>query len=77
MVDLFLITLATHNTHKSFEISEFLRGHYGIVDLNSLENIPKIEETGDSFQANSQLKALAVSQFTDTFVLADDSGLWR
>ena len=35
----------------------------------------EIEETGDTFMENARIKAIAVSQATGNFSLADDSGL--
>jgi XTP/dITP diphosphohydrolase len=37
--------------------------------------MPDVEETGDSFAANSLMKASAVAEFTKLPAIADDSGL--
>ncbi len=46
-----------------------------IIGLDSLEQPPEIEETGNTFEANARLKAEGYSLHTDAHVLADDSGL--
>lgn len=45
------------------------------MDLNEVNGIPDIEETGDTFTANAYLKAKTVADITQLPVLADDSGL--
>ena len=77
------IVIATTNAHKLREI----RGVLADVDveLSSLGNLPPIaepEETGATFRANAQLKALyydahltAGGMTEDTVTVAEDSGL--
>ena len=43
--------------------------------LDSIEHLPQIEETGDTFETNAKLKADGYSLHTELTVLADDSGL--
>ncbi len=43
--------------------------------LDSIERLPRIEETGATFEANARLKADGYSLHTRLPVLADDSGL--
>jgi len=67
------LIVATRNAHKLREISEILG--VPVQDVTAVGNPPEVEETGLTFAANAELKALAISQLTDRWVLADDSGL--
>lgn len=68
------IVLATHNPGKLREISELMAPHgLEVVSAGSL-GLPEPEETGDSFIANAELKALAAATATSLPALADDSG---
>lgn len=71
------ILIATKNKGKVREFKGFFR-EYGItVDslLDLDENIPDIEETGDTFEENAALKAEKIAGLLNKPVLADDSGL--
>jgi XTP/dITP diphosphohydrolase len=46
-----------------------------VVGLDSLAELPRIDETGATFEENAKLKAEGYSRHTDLTVLADDSGL--
>ena len=67
--------LATHNAGKTREIRELFRGlpvelrNAGDLDL------PEPEETGSSFEANAELKAIAAATATGLPAIADDSGV--
>ena len=69
------LIIATSNAGKVVEI----RSALGEVDGWTLEaipaGIPEIEETGDTFIANAELKARHYSRHVDALTLADDSGL--
>lgn len=75
-----VIYLATRSVHKQHEIIQLLKlngcTNFAIrlaTDLNPQINW---DETGDSFIANAQIKALALTQYnTSDYILADDSGL--
>src|SRR3546814_14661816 len=56
------LVLATHNPGKVREIQELL-GPFGldVVSAGAL-GLPEPEETGDSFEANAELKALAADR---------------
>lgn len=73
------IVLATTNKGKLKEIKQMLPNHNVISFTELLGNL-EIEETGDTFAANSTLKAKTIyallkSQIKDLIVIADDSGL--
>ena len=69
------LVLATHNPGKVVEISDLLEP-FG-ADLVSAGEIglPEPEETGTTFIANAELKALASAEGSGLPALADDSGL--
>ena len=69
------LVIATHNKGKLREIDDLLRP-FGIevVGAGAL-GLPEPEETGDTFEANAALKALAAASATRLPALADDSGL--
>jgi XTP/dITP diphosphohydrolase len=69
------LVLASHNAGKLREIEAMLAPlGLQVVSAGSL-NLPEPEETGDTFEANAGLKALAAAQATGLTSLADDSGL--
>ena len=61
--------------HKMREIRAILGPFFQVSDLSALAPVPEIEETGETFEDNATLKAVAVSQIYDGWVIADDSGL--
>jgi XTP/dITP diphosphohydrolase len=69
------LVIASHNPGKVREIAELL-GPHGVdcVDAGTL-GLPEPEETGETFQANAELKALAAAGAAGLPALADDSGL--
>ena len=72
------IVLATRNQGKIREFERLLAEfatNIKVLGLNEFPDMPDVEETGDSFEANSLLKASAVAEFTKLPSLADDSGL--
>ena len=46
-----------------------------VVSLLDYPDLPEVEETGDSFEANARLKAESIAKLLNLPVLADDSGL--
>ena len=69
------LVVATHNPGKVVEIAALLEP-LGIETVSAGElGLPEPEETGLTFQANAELKALASAQAADLPALADDSGL--
>ncbi len=69
------LVLATHNPGKVVELQALVAPHgLGVVSAASL-GLPEPEETGDTFIANAELKALGAARGAGLPALADDSGL--
>lgn len=69
------LVIASHNPGKVREIAELL-GPYGIEPISAATlDLPEPEETGTTFIANAELKALAAADLSGLPALADDSGL--
>jgi len=69
------LLLATRNAGKTREVREILGAGWEVEDLTARLDLPEVEETGETFEENAKLKALAASEHYDGWVLADDSGL--
>lgn len=70
------LLLATTNQHKVEELRTiFADLPWQLLSLNDLHIAMDVEETGTTFQENSELKAHAYAQATGMLVLAEDSGL--
>jgi len=69
------LLVSTRNAHKVGEIRAILGPRFRVCDLSALPDMPDVEETGDTFEENAGLKALAASVRFDGWVIADDSGL--
>lgn len=70
------LLLATTNPGKKEEMASLLAGKG--VDLKSLADFPdlgEVEEDGETFMKNAEIKALAYARATGLWTLADDSGL--
>jgi XTP/dITP diphosphohydrolase len=69
------LVIASHNPGKVEEIAALL-APFGIatVSAGSL-GLPEPDETGDTFEANAELKAKAAAEASGRPALADDSGL--
>jgi XTP/dITP diphosphohydrolase len=66
---------ATHNAGKVAELRDLL-APYALSVLSAAElGLPEPEETGTTFTANAELKALAAAKAAGLPALADDSGL--
>lgn len=69
------LVVASHNPGKVREIQDLLQP-FGVEVVSAGElALPEPEETGETFAANAQLKALAAAQASGLVALADDSGL--
>ncbi len=66
---------ATHNQGKVRELKDLLEP-LGFQPISAGElNLEEPEETGETFEANAELKALAAAKASGSPALADDSGL--
>jgi XTP/dITP diphosphohydrolase len=69
------LVVASHNPGKVREIRELVAPHgLSVVSAGEL-GLPEPEETGDTFVANAELKAVAAAQGSGLPALSDDSGL--
>ncbi|HYD66346.1 RdgB/HAM1 family non-canonical purine NTP pyrophosphatase [Azospirillum sp.] len=68
------LVIASHNPGKVREIAELLEPYVETFTSSGTLGLPEPEETGDSFVANAELKALAAAG-AGYVALADDSGL--
>lgn len=69
------LVIASHNQGKVREIAELL-GPHGIEPVSAgTLGLPEPEETGTTFIANAELKALQAADLSGLPALADDSGL--
>lgn len=70
------ILIATKNQGKAKDFeSIFGPLGYTVKTLNDVASHLDVDETGDTFEANAILKAEALANELNTFVIADDSGL--
>ena len=68
------VIAATKNKNKLREFSEILKG-YEVISQEEAGIDIDVEETGDTFEENSYLKAKAIYDATKIPAIADDSGL--
>jgi XTP/dITP diphosphohydrolase len=70
------LLIATTNQHKFTEFNALLDDlPFKLVSLSDVGISDDVEETGDTFKANAQIKAEAYSLRSGLLTLADDSGL--
>lgn len=69
------LVIASHNQGKVKEIAELLAPYAFAVTSSAAFNLPEPEETGLTFAANAEIKAIATCEATGLPSLADDSGL--
>ncbi len=69
------LVIASSNKGKLKEISEMLGKEYTVLSMAEAGFTDEIEETGDTFEENSMLKARTACNALSLPVLADDSGL--
>ena len=70
------LVAATNNQHKLREFREILTPMgYEIISLSDLHLDIEPEETGETFEENSKIKATAICEATGLACLADDSGI--
>src|SRR5262249_8579655 len=70
------LVLATRNRKKREEMAEIL-GDLGfdLADLGRWPELADVEETGDTFEANARLKAVAAARATGHWAIGGDRGL--
>lgn len=70
------LLIATRNEGKTKEFRKlFASLGLAVENLNDYPDLPEVEETGTTFEANARLKAETIAELTGKMVLADDSGL--
>lgn len=70
------LLIATHNSGKIRELTALLSNlPLRLRRLSEFPSIEEVEETGETFAANAELKARLYSRQTNLWTLADDSGL--
>ncbi len=69
------LIIGTKNAGKVIEIRSALGDIPGWTLEPIATDVPGVEETGETFLANAELKAQHYSQYVDELTLADDSGL--
>jgi XTP/dITP diphosphohydrolase len=71
------IVIATHNRHKTGEFRELLGSGWQVEDLKDHPGLGSPEETGETFEENAAIKAMAAAAELgpEVLVVADDSGL--
>jgi len=69
------LVIATHNPGKLAEMRELL-APYGVEAISAGElGLAEPEETGDTFEANARIKAVAAARAARLPAFADDSGI--
>jgi len=69
------LVVATHNRGKLGEIADLVRP-FGLETVAASDlGLPEPEETGATFEANAELKAVAAATASGLAALADDSGV--
>ena len=74
MPDLTLV-IASANVDKAAEIADILGTVPGLALVPRPADVPDVEETGDTLEANARLKARALCEATGHAAVADDTGL--
>ena len=70
------LVIATTNKGKIKEFRSLLIPQISnLLSIDDFDNIPKIEETGATFEENALIKARVVCGLTNKATISDDSGL--
>ncbi len=70
------LIVATKNRGKAKDFEAIFHPYgYNVLTLHDVANDMDIEETGSTFEENAVLKAQALAERLQMFVIADDSGL--
>ena len=67
--------LASANRHKAAEIAAILGSVPGVTLIPRPDDVPDVEETGETLEDNARLKAVALATATGMPAVADDTGL--
>ncbi len=67
--------LASHNAGKVRELSALFAGLPVVLRMAEDLELPEPEETGTTFEANAELKAVAAARATGRPAVSDDSGV--
>lgn len=71
-----ILLLATRNNGKKSEMQAILKDmNIEILNLEDIEDMPEVEEDGNSFEENAIKKAKTIASLSQYITLADDSGL--
>ncbi len=70
-----VLVLASANPDKAAEIADLLGVVPGLTLLPRPADVPDVEETGATLEANARLKARALCEATGLAAVADDTGL--
>ncbi len=71
------LVLASNNEHKIVEIKEILKDfNFNILSMKEKNIFEDINETADTLEGNSLIKAKYISNITSSASLADDTGLF-
>jgi len=69
------LVIASANVDKAAEIAAILGAVPGLALVQRPPDVPDVEETGDTLEANARLKARALCDATGLAAVADDTGL--
>ncbi|MDR2879230.1 MAG: XTP/dITP diphosphatase [Fusobacteriales bacterium] len=70
------IFLATKNIGKINEFKRLVDGkNIEVLSILDSENIPEVEEDGETFEENSRKKAVETAKYLNLYTISDDSGL--
>ncbi|MEQ1733314.1 MAG: non-canonical purine NTP diphosphatase [Bacteroidia bacterium] len=69
------LVFATHNANKLKEIQQQLGTAFTLISMSDINCTTDIEETGETFAANAQLKTNYISTTYNLNCFGDDSGL--
>jgi XTP/dITP diphosphohydrolase len=67
--------LASANRDKAAEIAAILGSVPGVTLVPRPDDVPEVEETGETLEDNARLKAVALATATGMPAVADDTGL--
>lgn len=70
------ILIATNNSHKREKLSWIVRDYFKTINFpENLKTKVRVDENGNSFKKNAEIKALTYSKYYDGYVIATDGGV--